>query len=936
MRGRLSPPLRGRDEELGRVKRCLEEVASGVGAVVVVEGRAGLGKTRLLDECASLAAERSFRVGRGIAEPGRSAVELEALLAALFDGDEPLVSRTALSALQTSAEQTFWLLQDIQTLIEEAALNGPLLICLDDLQWAGSSCALALRQLPERLACLPVAWVIAFRPNQGLPSVVDAKNELLYAGAEFISLGPLEGEAVAQLAADLLGAPPDEKLLEKAEWVHGSPFLLVEFFRGLQSEGMVAVTSGRATLVGDGLPRRVGDSIQRRLSRLSPEAEHVATLAASLGRRFSAHDLAAMTGVLVTDLPRPVRELMDADIFIDCDGSMAFGHDLIREGVRATSVSAVRRALDRRAVDVLLARGALPVVVAHQLAASAEVGDDAAISTLLEAADAIGPTDPAAAADLAGRALELAPAHHPLRAPLVSRRAISMFAAGFADDAKRFADGALRQALSAEDEAEVRWTIAGMFDLSPDVRADNGRTALALPDLGADLRARLWASLFHNLVVAVRTEEALALRPKARAAVQGSPTRAGWFALEVAESGLQYQLSNFSQALEVLDAAERLAPPDHEDARQRLAGNFRASFLSALDRPDEAFQTADGGMASAQRDRQNWALRMFETWRGRQLLQMGQLAEAATALERRFSVSHADRVVGMLEAPSVVALGKLRIHTGDDSGAHEVARMAEVMLTASAPGVQCHAAWYLALHAMYEGDPANAHHWLCARGDEERLALFPLFPLEAVDDPQLVRIAVAMEDDELAKSTILGAERRSELNPEVRSLAAVAAHARGLWAKSMDDLGRATALFDDGMRPLALASALEDLGRLKMDDGSIADAAAAFDRALSITTRAGAYWDAARVRGRLRKLGIRRRPLSGSRPKAGWEALSATELAVAQLAAGGRTNREIAEKLFISPHTVNTHLRHLFEKLGVNSRLALSRIVQDRQFQATM
>ncbi len=121
-----------------------------------------------------------------------------------------------------------------------------------------------------------------------------------------------------------------------------------------------------------------------------------------------------------------------------------------------------------------------------------------------------------------------------------------------------------------------------------------------------------------------------------------------------------------------------------------------------------------------------------------------------------------------------------------------------------------------------------------------------------------------------------------------------------------------------------------------MDDGSIADAAAAFDRALSITTRAGAYWDAARVRGRLRKLGIRRRPLSGSRPKAGWEALSATELAVAQLAAGGRTNREIAEKLFISPHTVNTHLRHLFEKLGVNSRLALSRIVQDRQFQATM
>ncbi len=603
----MSPPVRGRDEELGRVQRRLEEVASGVGAVLVVEGRAGLGKTKLLDACASLAAERSFRVGRGIAEPGRSAVELEALLEALFDGDEPLVGRKALSTLQASAEQTFWLLQDIQTLIEETALEGPLLICLDDLHWAGSSCALAMRQLPERLASLPVAWVLAFRPNQGLPSVVDAKNELLDAGAEFISLGPLDGPAVAQLATDVLGALPDEKLLEKAEWVHGSPFLLVEFFRGLQAEGMVAVNSGRATLLGDHLPRRVSDSIQRRLSRLSPEAERVATLAASLGRRFSVHDLAAMTGILVTDLPRPVRELMDADIFVDSDGTLAFGHDLIREGVRASSASAVRRALDRRAVDVLVARGALPVEVAYQLAASAEVGDDAAISTLLEASEAIGPTDPAAAADLAGRGLELAPAQHALRAPLVSRRAISMFAAGFADDAKRFADSALRQVLPADDEAQVRWTIAGMFDLSPDVRADNARTALALPDLGTDLRALLWASLFHNLVVAVRTEEALALKPKASAAVQASPTRAGWFALEVAESGLQYQLSNFNQAVEVLDAAERLALPNQEDARQRLASNFRASFLSALDRFDEAFQIADEGVAAAQRDRQDWA-----------------------------------------------------------------------------------------------------------------------------------------------------------------------------------------------------------------------------------------------------------------------------------------------------------------------------------------
>jgi hypothetical protein len=70
-----------------------------------------------LEECAALAARISFRVGQGVAEPGRSVVDLEALLNALFGGDQPLLARTSLYSLQASAEQTFWLLQDIQSLI---------------------------------------------------------------------------------------------------------------------------------------------------------------------------------------------------------------------------------------------------------------------------------------------------------------------------------------------------------------------------------------------------------------------------------------------------------------------------------------------------------------------------------------------------------------------------------------------------------------------------------------------------------------------------------------------------------------------------------------------------------------------------------------------------------------------------------------------------
>jgi len=924
--GTLGLPLRGRGDELAAIGGRLDEVRSGVGSVIIVEGRAGLGKTRLLDACASMAAERSFRVGRGVTEPHRRVVELDALFDALFDGDNPLVARRALSDHHASPEQRFWLLQDIQALIEEAALRDPLLICLDDLHWGGAGCAVAMRQLPQRLASLPVGWVMAFRPDQGLPQVQSAKNQLREAGAEMIRLGPLGRKAVAEIAVDILGAEPGEELLRKAELVQGNPFLLIEFFRGLQDEHIVTVESGRAELLQDRLPRRVGDNMRGRLLRMSPTADRLATLASALGRRFSVYDLAEMSRMPVADLLDPIKELVQADIFVESGDRLAFGHDLIREAVRASSPVPVRRALDRQAADVLLARGALPVEVAQQLADSAEPGDETAIATLLQAADALGTTDPGTAAELAGRALELAPARHPLRGPLVARRAISLFAAGLGEEGRQFADTALRQVLPAEEEARVRFSVASMFDLSPDLRADNARTALALPDLTADLRSWLWAALFHNLVVAGRTDEALAIEGKAREAVYASRNHTCWFAFELPESAVYYQTYGFDRGLEILQTAERRGLGGQEDARQRLAHNFRSWLLAVTDRYDEALHVIDEGVAAAQRDRQNWALRVFETSRGRQMLQMGQFGEAALALEGRYSLDEAHLVVGVLEAPSVVALGKLKVHTGDERGAAEMAEIAKIMLQTSAPSVQSHAAWYLALHAMSQGKADKAHDWLCERGYDNRLKLFPLFPFEIGDDPKLVRIAVAAGDEELAEHAIEQAEQRCELNPGVVSFKAAVAHARGLWRSSTRLLDTAASLFETGPRPLAAASALEDRGRLQLAGGSTDDAIASLDRALAIDAQVGASWDAARVRRGLRQLGVRRRIITSKRPATGWEALTSAEAAIAQLASEGKTNREIAETLFISPHTVNSHLRHIFDKLGVNSRVSLTRM----------
>ena len=154
MKGQPRSPLRGRNQEVDAVRRRLEETRAGTGSVIVIEGSPGLGKTRLVAECAAVARGMSFQVGRGTTERGRSVDELHALFDALFDGHPPLADRQAMSDLHALPEFLFWLLQEVQAVIEEMAFRAPVLLCLDDLHWAGATCAVAMRQLPERPGCV--------------------------------------------------------------------------------------------------------------------------------------------------------------------------------------------------------------------------------------------------------------------------------------------------------------------------------------------------------------------------------------------------------------------------------------------------------------------------------------------------------------------------------------------------------------------------------------------------------------------------------------------------------------------------------------------------------------------------------------------------------------------------------------------------------------
>jgi len=925
----MSNPLRGRDSELGSLHKHLARLRSGSATNWLIEGRPGLGKTRLVEEAVSAARDSGFAVGQGVAEPGDLVVELAVLMDALFGGSEPVLERSALGDSHASREQRYWMLQDIQALLEKAALRQPILICLDDLQWADSGTRAAIRTLPTRLAGLPVGWVLAFRPVDEGSDLGRAAARLLRNGADMTVLGRLDRAAVAEVAADVLGVVPDDSVLTLAEGARGNPFYLMELLAGLREEHLVSLDAGRAMLVEARLPLRVREGMRQRLARLSPAARNAAAIAASMGRRFTVDQLAAVLDVPASDLLDPVQELIGCELLAESGQMLSFTHDLNREAVRASQPPSAVHALDRQVASALLANGALPLEVATQLASSATPGDEVAITTLMQASDDLSGTDPGQAADLARRALDLATEGHPLRGPLVARVAILLHAAARTEEAQAFADGALRQVLPAVQEAEVRLSIASLFSISPEVRAESCRRALDLPGLPPELRARLLALLFHNLVVAGRPGQAQQLLNEVEQAVEETRDSAARFTLEVAQSAFQYTRGDLGAALTFVETALRSGAGVGEDPRWWQARAFRCWVLAALDRFGEAQAAVTEGIRSAQRTRQGRALLLFEASRARQLLQLGNLADAAAALEGRFSPDDAHNVLSVLDADAVVVLGRTALHTADQRQAELTSAIAQVLLKSGVPGIERHAAWLLALQAQADGDPAQARQWLTAPGEKERLSLFPLFPLDPADDPQLVRVALASEDQELAESAASGAERRAEINPGVPVFLASAAHTRGLLTWDPSLLAGAVTILEAGQRRLALASALEDLAVAELRTGRNDEAIAALDRALVIYADCGARWDLARVRRRLRQLGVQRRLPAERRPTQGWAALTESELAVVRLVTEGFTNREVAERLYVSPNTVSSHLRRAFEKLGINSRVALARMAAE-------
>jgi DNA-binding CsgD family transcriptional regulator len=163
------------------------------------------------------------------------------------------------------------------------------------------------------------------------------------------------------------------------------------------------------------------------------------------------------------------------------------------------------------------------------------------------------------------------------------------------------------------------------------------------------------------------------------------------------------------------------------------------------------------------------------------------------------------------------------------------------------------------------------------------------------------------------------------LAPEVPTVRTVALRCQGLVEGDVEPLLEAVAVARETPLMVEHACACEDAARTLAHSGRRDEAVALLAEALERHEGAGAEAWAGRVRAQLRGLGVRAgRRGSRNRPASGWESLTATERAVSLLVAEGLTNGAVARRLYISPHTVNTHLRHVFTKLGVSNRVALA------------
>jgi DNA-binding NarL/FixJ family response regulator len=960
-------PLVGRNDELALLEQALDRGASGALALI---GEPGIGKTRLLRELTVRAESHSFLVLSGSASELELDLPFSVFVDALdeyVEGLEPHALAPLADDVQAELAQVFPSLSSlgrgrkvasqheryrshraVRALLERLAENRPLVLVVDDFHWADSASVELLAALLRRPPAAAVLIALAARPRQLSDRLAAA-----------LALGQ-RGNVLTRIELDTLTADETRVLLGEAvtaadaallyEQSGGNPFYLEQLARSID-RGAEAIPAAAISLAG--VPSAVVASLGEELSLLSDDGRALLEGAAVAGDPFEPELAAAASLTSPASAIDEIDQLLQRDLIrtTDVPRRFRFRHPLVRRAIYEATPVGWRLGAHERCAAALAARGAPAVARAHHVERSAQEGDLAAVGVLREAGEAATRLAPASAARWFEAALRLLPetASDEERVELLLARGAALTATGhFAESHAALLQGiaigseqsiplrarltracaAVEQLLGRHEQAHAR--LETMLDGLPQPASPESIALLIELALNDFYRSKYelmqdWAER------AVGAANDLGDAPAKAAALSMLA-----FADAMAGAGDRAQVHRAEAAALV----ERLSDDQlslHLDAAAWLAG---AELY--LDLYAEADVHAARALTIARATGQGELFLVLYQILGRAWYVRAKLTEATDlldgAIEAARLLDNRQALAWNLFNRSVVAVA-----VGDLDIAMTTAQESVDLARAGDEGfVAAWAAVRLAGVMLESGQPAQAVELLLSSAGGEELTLIPggwrTYCLEL-----LTRCWLALGRRDDAGRAAGCAEARAAA-VQLPLAAAWAGRAAAGVALHDGDAARAVVLAlasadaaDEVQAPIEAALSRTLAGRALAEAGQRGSAIAELERAAAELGACGALRFRDQAERELGKLGrrIHRRTRAGKTDGTGIETLTARELQVAQLVVDRKTNPEIAAQLFLSSKTVESHLRNIFRKLNVSSRVELARAVERAGREAT-
>ncbi|WIX98176.1 BTAD domain-containing putative transcriptional regulator [Amycolatopsis mongoliensis] len=913
---------RGREHEIGRLRQLADAVLKGSGRTVWIEGEPGIGKSELLTSALADVVGGGCHVAWGAAGELGQSFPLQVITECLGLGtDEPSAVAADVDPVAATADR-------VLAYVDRLCGSAPLVVVVDDLQWADEASVLIWNRLSAAARQLPLLLIATSRPAHRRQDLARVRRAAELRGLELITLGPLLPADAEALIEDVVGGRPDEELRSLVDKTAGNPLYLREVTAALVREDSVEIVDGIAK-VREGaelaVPESLFGAVARTLAQLDELTREAVRRAAVLGMEFGLTQVAATMGVMPSALLGAFDEVMAMGIVVDAGTHLAFRHPLLRWTLYNEIAGTVRAAWHRRAAEALADTGAGVEHVAQQLVAVPAVVDDWVIDWLADHHVSLSTRAPSIAAVLLRRVLDVCGTGDPRREVLLAANVLVVF--GLGQEPLESAKEAMVLSRDPARAAEMRHIAAAITHRRGDTEGAiallAGNDSPETPPLWRERRRSLLANFSRGSLDDLGRAARRARRTYRAAVAAGEP----------------YPIAHALQTLWLIKSIER----DHGAALRHIDHAVEA-VEGRADQAGLYFDLLDNKMFTLQNlDRMEEAQETLRTaWRAASAYSRPHGLQVSSAVHDYWTGSWDDALVELdsvtedgpaitfhgLREPGPAALllhglaGLIHGRRGEaeQAAAHLLAAEERLAVT-DAERENCDFLLVArSLRAEQQGKPEQAIDVLAPIMDPAYARMM----LRHQWLPRLGRLAREHGRADIAAQALDVC--REEAGKEIVPARATAA---AQWCEALvsgdpEPLLQAIAHYGKVGRVVEMASALADVALLLAEAGRREDAQTAVDDAVAHLNGLGAAWDVRHLGIRMRKFGIASGEAEARHSTSGWSSLSPMEREIAALVGQGRSNPEIAAALAIPRRTVQAHVTRVLAKLGLSSRSGLA------------